>query len=96
VWFAKTKIFLLAPSDYDLVWLDPKATDAPAITTEGLTTEGSIEGRKKKADKDKGKVDEQEDGPELRVFGDESEPRGSHRCGNIHIPPITVKYYGIK
>lgn len=30
--------------------------------------------------------------PEIRVFGDESEPRGGHRCGSVHIPPITVCY----
>ena len=41
--------------------------------------------------KNKVKEQESEYDYETDVFGDESIARGSHRCGGIHIPPITVK-----
>lgn len=49
--------------------------------------------RKRKDPKEKDpkekEVKPEESVPEIRVFGDESEPRGGHRCGSVHIPPIT-------
>ena len=52
--------------------------------------------RKRKDPKEKDpkekEVKPEESVPEIRVFGDESEPRGGHRCGSVHIPPITVCY----
>ena len=50
------------------------------------------EGRKKNKNQNQN-VDPANEANELdtRFFGDETEPRGSHRCGNVHIPPITVQ-----
>ena len=66
------------------------------FTTSTTWPETSMQamGRKKKQKKNKTTpqpIDTDFEDPNiLRLFGDEKSPRGTHRCGNVHIPPITV------
>ena len=59
-------------------------------------TVGTNMARKKKQKKNKATAGALDNGSEedpniIRLFGDEKSPRGTHCCGNVHIPPITVK-----
>jgi len=66
------------------------ANETHAILSTSWEDSPLAEGRKKNKNQNQN-VDpaNQVDQLDTRFFGDETEPRGSHRCGNVHIPPIT-------